>query len=60
MPLFERLPEGELRTKIEEDIAEMDAMIGSTNTTPMVVVTAPAVCRMIVPIAIENRPSTIR
>ena len=27
---LERLPEGELRSKIEEDIAEMDAMIGST------------------------------
>jgi signal transduction histidine kinase len=27
---LERLPEGELRAKIEDDIAEMDAMIGST------------------------------
>ena len=27
---LERLPEGELRSKIEEDLAEMDAMIGST------------------------------
>ena len=27
---LERLPEGELRSKIEDDIAEMDAMIGST------------------------------
>lgn len=27
---LERLPEGELRARIEEDIAEMDAMIGST------------------------------
>lgn len=27
---LERLPEGELRAKIEEDLAEMDAMIGST------------------------------
>jgi len=27
---LERLPEGELRSRIEEDIAEMDAMIGST------------------------------
>jgi signal transduction histidine kinase len=27
---LERLPEGELRSKIEDDLAEMDAMIGST------------------------------
>ena len=27
---LERLPEGELRAKIEDDLAEMDAMIGST------------------------------
>ncbi len=27
---LERLPEGELRARIEDDIAEMDAMIGST------------------------------
>jgi len=34
--------------------------IGSTNTTPIAVVMAPAVCRMIPPIASENRPSTVR
>ena len=34
--------------------------IGSTKTTPIAVAMAPAVCRIIVPIASENNPSTVR
>ena len=35
-------------------------MIGSTNATPVAVAMAPAVCRIRVPMAIENNPSTAR
>jgi hypothetical protein len=34
--------------------------MGSTNTTPMIVEMAPAVCRIIVPIASASSPSTVR